>query len=132
MDCIQASFLISTSKPKELSTFYSSLFSKKVEEGFDSNHCSINAHSSLQITFYKPSSNRIPSDMRCPPISLCFEKPASKEPLIVLNNWLEEVISLGATLIEKPKLESFGAEAWVLDIDQNKVLLYVPYKKSCE
>ena len=44
--------------------------------------------------------------------------------------WIKEVCSYGGVLVEGPHLESFGAEAWILDLEGNNLLLVVPYASN--
>jgi hypothetical protein len=39
---------------------------------------------------------------------------------------VEAVLALGASPLEPARLESFGAEAWLLDPEGNRLLLLVP------
>jgi hypothetical protein len=48
-----------------------------------------------------------------------------KEAMALLQIWLEKAIQLGACLQEAPRLETFGAEAWLLDPEANRLLLLV-------
>jgi hypothetical protein len=43
----------------------------------------------------------------------------------VLNDWITAAKALGASLQELPRQESFGAEAWLLDPEGNRLLLLV-------
>jgi hypothetical protein len=42
-----------------------------------------------------------------------------------LNNWIITALDLGASLQDPPRQEPFGAEAWVLDPEDNRLLLLV-------
>ncbi len=47
-----------------------------------------------------------------------------------INNWIDELLSMGAQLLEGPILDFFGAEAWISDIDGNIFLILVPLRKD--
>jgi hypothetical protein len=42
-----------------------------------------------------------------------------------LKAWIQNVASLGATRLDPPRQEPFGAEAWMLDPEGNRLLLLV-------
>jgi hypothetical protein len=42
-----------------------------------------------------------------------------------LEGWITEALGLGAVVLEPARLESFGAEAWLLDPEGNRLLLLV-------
>ena len=42
-----------------------------------------------------------------------------------LNNWIITALDIGASVREPPREEPFGAEAWVLDPEDNRLLLLV-------
>jgi hypothetical protein len=43
----------------------------------------------------------------------------------VLNDWIAAALNLGASLQDPPRQEPFGAEAWLLDPEGNRLLLLV-------
>jgi hypothetical protein len=45
--------------------------------------------------------------------------------MALLQAWLAQAIQLGACLQEGPRQEAFGAEAWLLDPEANRLLLLV-------
>ena len=126
MDFTQTNFLFASSKPEQLARFYSLVLGESISAGFAKNDFSIKSTRVSEIKFYRPSSQQRPSLNLPSSLAICFEKKPSFTPLSVIEEWIEEVTSLGGTLIEGPKLESFGAEAWFSDIEDNKFLLLVP------
>ena len=46
-------------------------------------------------------------------------------PLAGLEAWIATSLGLGATLLAPARLEPFGAEAWLLDPEGNRLLLLV-------
>ncbi len=126
MDFAQASILISSSEPLKLAKFYSLLIEANYSKGFSNNDFSIIAEKSLSIRIFKPSSKPLSHRNENPTLSFCFEKPSSTSPSSVIQDWIDYAISLGATLLNGPFLESFGAEAWLSDFEGNRFLLFVP------
>ena len=47
------------------------------------------------------------------------------DTVALLNTWIEEVLELGASVGDPPRQEPFGAEAWLLDPEDNRLLLLV-------
>ena len=45
--------------------------------------------------------------------------------LAVLQAWISSALELGATTEDPPRQEPFGAEAWLLDPEGNRLLLLV-------
>jgi hypothetical protein len=43
----------------------------------------------------------------------------------VLNAWITTALTVGASLAVPPRQEPFGAEAWLLDPEGNRLLLLV-------
>ena len=60
----------------------------------------------------------------------CLRRPPNQDPLSTLLEWLERATDLGAVVNEEPRLESFGAEAWLNDPEGNALLLLVPVKST--
>ncbi len=132
MNFSKTSFLFSSSNPYQLSKFYSVLKGVNASEGISSNDFSIESDDSCNIKFFKPTSDLNNGRLPPPVLSLCFEKEPSLNPLKSIKGWIEEVILVGGRLIDGPRLEYFGAEAWMSDQEENKFLLYVPLLVSRE
>ncbi|AAQ00062.1 MULTISPECIES: lactoylglutathione lyase [Prochlorococcus] len=126
MDFTKAGLLIASSNPGRLAKFYSLVMECSVSDGITNNDFDLKNEEFSPIKFFKPSTKMNFSRKSIPPVSICFQKKSSSDPLAVLENWKEKVISYGAELLEGPRLEKFGAEAWFLDLDDNKFLLFVP------
>ena len=47
------------------------------------------------------------------------------DTVALLNTWIEEALELGASVGDPPRQEPFGAEAWLLDPEGNRLLLLV-------
>ena len=126
MNLIEPSLLIASNEPKKLAQFYSHVCESDISQGLNNSHYVVLHPSRSHINIYKPSRNRkhptsIPSGF-----SICFQKPPSESPMQVIQLWIKSLIDFGAQLIEGPNEESFGVEAWFLDPENNKFLIYVP------
>ncbi len=130
MNLTKTSILISCKKPRELSEFYSFLTDSNVSDAKSENFCELKDESSCQMSFYKPSSKSDFKRIQPPKLAVCFQKYPSNDPKSVLVNWITDVVVRGGKLIEGPILESFGAEAWMADEEDNMFVIFVPYKTS--
>jgi hypothetical protein len=75
------------------------------------------------LELYAPSRTR-PQPRQSGRLALCLQRQsAGAEPLRVLEAWVSQVTALGATLLDPPRREPFGAEAWLLDPEGNRLLL---------
>ena len=130
MDLIVTSFLIASSKPRELSQFYALVCNGKVCKGVNDNHYLIMYRQNYKIQIYKPSTTVNRTVLGSSAFSVCFQKEADFEPLLKLKEWCKEIVLLGAEISEEPKTDFFGAEAWISDPEGNIFLLLVPLLKS--
>jgi hypothetical protein len=72
-----------------------------------------------------PSRNR-PQPRQPGRLALCLQRQADGPgALAVLQAWIATALDLGATSEDPPRQEPFGAEAWLLDPEGNRLLLLV-------
>ena len=124
-DFIEVSTVIAAHHPRELAEFYASFNDVEVVEGINNNHFVLFLPNGLKIEFYKPSkASSWPEKGRS--CALCFKKEPSSDSLQSLNDWSSELIGLGGKLLTDVKVQSFGAEVWLLDPEGNVFLILVP------
>jgi hypothetical protein len=59
-------------------------------------------------------------------LALCLQRKADgTDTVAVLSTWIEEAPELGASMGDPLRQEPFGAEAWLLDPEGNRLLLLV-------
>tara|TARA_Y100001968_G_C19404440_1_gene742856 strand:- start:814 stop:1206 length:393 start_codon:yes stop_codon:yes gene_type:complete len=123
-DSIEVSCVIASHSPRQLAAFYANLNHAEIFQGINNNHFFILIKDGFKIEFYKPSKYglRPKQGTSC---SLCFKKQANDHPLKVLNDWTEHLSELGGRVISQARVESFGAEIWVVDPEENQFLLLV-------
>ena len=121
---IEASCVIASHSPRELAGFYANLNDVEIFQGINNDHCFILIRDSFKIQFYQPSKNLQWANQgnSC---ALCFRKQSNDELLKVLNDWTAHLSELGGKVVAKARVESFGAEAWVADPEDNQFLLLV-------
>ncbi len=125
MEVNDVSVILASRSPKELAEFYAIAINAKACQGENIDHWSVAYGNGLRIQFYKPSKNQslLIKGRGC---SLCIEGNPSDSPLSDIRKWSLFLASRGATLLEKAKLESFGAEVWMEDPEGNNFLLLIP------
>jgi hypothetical protein len=77
------------------------------------------------LELYAPSRNR-PQPRQQGRLALCLQRQADGPgALAVLQAWISTALELGASVDDPPRQEPFGAEAWLLDPEGNRLLLLV-------
>ena len=123
------SFVIASNLPHKLAEFYVSASYGELIHGYSSNDCCILLPQGLKIYIYKPSSSS-KALKRDSFTALCLTSEAKHKPLDYLSSWISTLVLKGASISVHPRLESFGAEAWLKDPEQNRFLLFVPLIKG--
>ena len=123
----QVSCVLASKVPKKLAKFYSIAMGVESRQGLNNDYCSICHPDGMKIEFYRPSRDqKWPS--RGSVLGICLSSEASFDPISEIRSWTAKLVSIGAEIIEKPRLESFGAESWISDPEGNHFLIYVPVK----
>ena len=77
------------------------------------------------MELYAPSRSR-PQPRQSGRLALCLQRKAEAAgPLAVLHVWIATALELDASAEDPPRQETFGAEAWLLDPEGNRLLLLV-------
>ncbi len=123
---VPSSFLVlAADDPERLAAFYGTLLETHPQRGFSSSHWRLLGPGEHRLEIYAPSRQR-PRPRGEGRLALCFSRPAGEAPpLQVLHDWLAVVLALGAVAVEPPRQEPFGAEAWLADPEDNRLLLLV-------
>ena len=120
-------FVIASSLPLKLAEFYSFAFEGELKSGYTNDDFSVSLPGGVNIYIYKPS--RIFKELHKDSFtSLCVHSDAKEKPLDYLKDWLKTLVLKGSSVSVEPKLDDFGAEAWLKDPDGNRFLLFVPQK----
>ncbi len=116
--------VLAADDPEALARFYGAVLGVAPCPGLGPNHWRVPwAGGGLEV--YAPSRAR-PQPRQPGRLALALHRPADgAAPPGVLQRWVEAVQTLGAVPLHPPRLESFGAEAWLLDPEGNRLLLVV-------
>ena len=125
MSSLKVSLVIASMKPEKLSEFYAFATNGDIKPGFNEDHYLIIHPCGLNIQVYRPSERRTLSE-KGRASSLCLQQAPSDKPISAISEWVKNLISRGAVVFEQPKLESFGAESWLIDPEGNYFLIVVP------
>ena len=117
--------VLAADDPERLAVFYGALLQITPLVGASPRHWRLLGPGEGRLEIYAPSRQR-PRPRGEGRLALCFSRQAGEAPpLQVLHDWLAAVLPLGAALVEPPRQEPFGAEAWLADQEGNRLLLLV-------
>jgi hypothetical protein len=122
---IKGSLVLAAADPADLARFYGALLDVEPQPGLSSTHWRVPWPAGGWLEVYAPSKSR--PQLRQPGrLALCLQRRADVTgALAVLHTWLEAALELGASVDDPPRQEPFGAEAWLLDPEDNRLLLLV-------
>ena len=108
-----------------LARFYGALLGEPPRQGLSASHWRVAWPAGGWLEIYVPSRHR-PRPRRQGRLALCLSRSlAGEDPLVHLAGWVDVARNQGAALLEPPRQESFGAEAWLADPEGNPFLLLV-------
>jgi hypothetical protein len=126
---LRSSLVLAADNPYELARFYADLLLVEPLQGQGPSHWRVPWPDGGFMEIYAPSHSR-PQPRQSGRLAACLQRSVAgskrqQEAMALLQAWLAEAIQLGACLQESPRLEAFGAEAWLLDPEANRLLLLV-------
>ena len=124
---ISSALVLAADDPAALAQFYGALLDAKPQPGFSSTHWRVPWPAGGWLEVYSPSRNR-PQPRQQGRLALCLQRQRQADgpgALADLQAWISTGLDLGATAEEPPRQEPFGAEAWLLDPEGNRLLLLV-------
>ena len=124
-DSITGLLVLAADDPAALARFYGALLNVEPLPGLSSTHWRVPWPAGGWLELYAPSKSR-PQPRQQSRLALCLQRRADATgALAVLHTWLEAALELGASVGDPPRQEPFGAEAWLLDPEDNRLLLLV-------
>ena len=122
---LRTSLVLAADDSRRLASFYGNLLGCQPKEGFSASHWQLTWPGGGLLEIYEPSSTR-PLPRQIGRLSLFLQQDcANDKPLAQLQAWIDSALAAGAILEQPPRLEAFGAEAWLLDPEGNRLLLLV-------
>lgn len=122
----RASLVLAADNGPSLAAFYGTLLGCQSEVGVSGSHWQLAMPGGGLMEIYVPSQAR-PLPRQIGRMALCLQRDAAGEvPLVRLQGWIDLALAAGARQDQPPRLEAFGAEAWLLDPEANRLLLLVP------
>ena len=122
---ITSSLVLAADDPAALAQFYGELLGVAPQPGLSSTHWRLPWPAGGLLEVYSPSRSR-PQPRQPGRLALCLQCRADGPgALAVLQAWISTALELGATTEDPPRQEPFGAEAWLLDPEGNRLLLLV-------
>ncbi len=122
---ISSSLVLAADDPAALAQFYGALLGAQPQPGLSSTHWRVPWPAGGWLEVYAPSRSR-PQPRQQGRLALCLQRKAhGPGALAVLQAWISTALELGATTEDPPRQEPFGAEAWLLDPEGNRLLLLV-------
>jgi hypothetical protein len=120
---VGTSIVLAADDPAALAAFYGRLLGVEPQAGLSEQHWRLPWPAGGWLELYAPSRSR-PQPRQCGRLALCLQRQAGgREAIAVLEAWASDAIALGAALADAPRQEPFGAEAWLLDPEGNRLLL---------
>jgi hypothetical protein len=123
---MSGSLVLAADDPASLARFYAALLPSEAQPGLSPSHWRVAWPPGGWLELYAPARSR-PQPRQPGRLALCLQRPAlDRDPAVVLADWINTALTLGASLLEPAQQESFGVEAWLLDPEANRLLLLVP------
>ena len=122
---ITGSLVLAADDPAALARFYGALLHVEPLPGLSGTHWRVPWPAGGWLEVYAPSRSR-PHPRQPWRLALCLQRKADATGAIAaLHAWIDTALELGASVKDPPRQESFGAEAWLLDPEGNRLLLLV-------
>jgi hypothetical protein len=122
---ITGSLVLAADDPAALAPFDGALLNVEPKPGLSSTHWRVPWPAGGWLEIDAPSKSR-PQPRRQGRLALCPQRPADETgALAVLRAWVSSALELGATVVDPPRQEPFGAEAWLQDTEGNRLPLLV-------
>jgi hypothetical protein len=118
---ISAAVVLAADQPELLARFYGALIEQEPQAGLSAEHWRLALPQAGWLELYRPSRDR-PQPRQSGRLALCLRRSGGQD---VLQRWIAQACARGARLLDGPRAEPFGHEAWLLDPEANRLLLLV-------
>ena len=123
------SWVLAAKNPQALAEFYAQALGCTCRSGLSDQHWRVSLPTGGTLQIYRPSRLR-PWPIRGAALAPCFQRVGSDHPETELGHWIEQLEALGAKRREAARLESFGAECWMEDPEEQPFLTLVLPQRS--
>ena len=124
-EVMTGSIVLAADDPAALARFYGGLLEVEPQPGLSPSHWRLPWPAGGWLEVYWPSRSR-PQPRQQGRLALCLQREADGTGTVaLLNAWITTALLLGASALDPARQESFGAEAWLLDPEGNRLLLLV-------
>jgi hypothetical protein len=125
MATTSGSLVLAADDPAALARFYGALLAERPQRGMSERHWRLPWPAGGWLEIYAPSRQR-PQPRQQGRLALCLQRQTGDAGAAAcLESWIAAALAQGATPLEGARLEPFGAEAWLLDPEGNRLLLLV-------
>lgn len=126
---LRSSLVLAADNPAVLAEFYALMLSVEPMQGLGPSHWRVPWPAGGYLEIYAPSMSR-PQARQQGRLATCLQRTVTdsnnqEAAMELLQSWLASAIELGAYLLDGPRQQSFGVEAWLLDPESNRLLLLV-------
>jgi hypothetical protein len=119
------SIALAADDPAGLARFHGALLEVQPLPGWSERHWRVPWPAGGWLEVHAPSRQR-PQPRQQGRLAVCVQRRAGGATAsAVLEAWISAASGLGASRLQPPRQESFGAEAWLLDPEGNRLLLLV-------
>ena len=131
---LSSSLVLAADNPSALARFYADLLAVDPLQGLGASHWRVPWPAGGFLEIYAPSQSR-PQERQPGRLATCLQRSVAgsnnhEAAMALLQAWLASAIGLGASLLDGPRQEAFGVEAWLLDPEANRLLLLVQNQVS--
>ena len=124
MDAPSCRWVLAADDPAGLAAFYGALLHQPPVAGQGPSHWLVGLPAGGRLEIYAPARSR-PRPRQEGRLALALQRPPGPDGGTTLQSWIAEAKAAGARLLEGPRQEPFGWEAWLADPEGNRLLLLV-------
>jgi hypothetical protein len=126
----RCSLVLAADDPRGLASFYAAILGSEPAPGLSPSHWRVPWPGGGDLEIYAPSRQR-PVARQKGRLAIALRRTADHGDVSgELDRWITGATALGAALEQPPRQESFGAEAWLLDPEGNRLLLVLEDRSS--
>ena len=120
---LQTALVLAADDPQAQASFYGALIGSQPMAGQHPRHWRLPWPAGGWLEIYGPSRSR-PQPRGMGRLALCLQRTAAAADVPeAMVQWIAHAEVLGAQPLEAPRQEPFGLEAWLLDPEDNRLLL---------